>query len=46
MLKRKGLRRADKLVLPERDLHGAIKAGVKGEEVYPILKGQCAGTER
>lgn len=25
-------------MLPERDLHGAIKARVKGEE---ILKGQC-----
>lgn len=33
-------------MLPERDLHGVIKAGVKGEEVYPILEGQCVGTER
>lgn len=33
-------------MLPERDLHGAIKARVKGEEVQPILKGQCVGTER
>lgn len=33
-------------MLPERDLHGVIKAGVKGEEVYPILKGQCVATGR
>lgn len=25
-------RRTDKLVLPERDLHGAIKAGLKGKK--------------
>lgn len=36
-------RKADKLVLPERDLHGAIKARLKGEE---ILKGQRVGMKR
>lgn len=32
-------------MLPPGDLHGAVKAGVKGKEAELMLKGQCVKTE-